>query len=89
MPPTCTRCGSEKIVPDVSLADRYGDVGEFTGRTQVAVHGAPDAWIFKDTVAAGLLADVCGNCGHVELHVENHAAPYDRYLKSRAGSRTE
>jgi uncharacterized OB-fold protein len=78
----CPRCGSEKIIPGVPLLDRYGDVGGFHTPAEVQVHGAPQAWVFKDTVAAKLLADVCGECGNVELRVDDFRELYAKYLKS-------
>lgn len=82
MTATCPRCGSEKVVPGLPLIERYGDVGAFTASTEVQVHGAPQAWVFKDTTAAKLLADVCGECGHVELRTDDFRDLYETYRKS-------
>lgn len=82
MTATCSRCGSDKVIPELPLLDRYGDVGAFTSPTEVKVHGAPEAWVFKDSVASELRADVCGECGHVDLRVDDFRALYAKYLKS-------
>ncbi|HEX6986717.1 MAG TPA: hypothetical protein VF170_15155 [Planctomycetaceae bacterium] len=81
--PACLRCGSEKVIPDVPLRDAYGDVGAFSRTASVQVEGAPGAWFFKDAAAGGLHADICGECGHVELRVDNFRELYAKHLKAR------
>ena len=80
---TCPRCGSNKIMPDLPLADHYGDVGAFSRDAEVKVHGAPRAWIFTNTAAGKLSLRVCGNCGHADLFVGNFRELYERYQQSR------
>jgi hypothetical protein len=80
---TCGKCGSEKVVPDVPLWDHFGDVGGYTKRAALSVHGEPEAWFFKDTAAGHLHAAVCGECGYVELRVDHFRELYERYLKSQ------
>ena len=75
----CPRCGSDKIIPKVPLADRYGDAGAFSSPANVHVHGDPDAWFFKDTVAGQVTLRVCGGCGYAELNVANHRELYEKY----------
>jgi hypothetical protein len=78
--PTCPRCGSDKVVPDVALDYRVAATRMPLG---LRVHGKPDAWIAKDTAEGQLSADVCGACGHVELRVGNAAQLYEKYQQSR------
>lgn len=85
MPRPCLRCGSERIVPDVRLFDRFGDTGAFTASTQLTVRGEPDAWFFKDSASGRLFANVCGDCGYVELHVENYRELYEKHVKATGG----
>jgi hypothetical protein len=80
MPPTCPRCGSDKVVPDLPV-DYYGEAGART--LGLKVHGDPGAWATKGTAAGRLAADVCGECGHVELRVGNFAQLYAKYQQSR------
>lgn len=80
---TCPRCGSNKIVPNVPLVDPYGEVGQMSADAEVKVHGAPRAWVFKDTASGKLTVRICGECGHAELHVSNFRELYDKYAKSR------
>lgn len=79
---TCPRCGSSKIIPDVPLLDHYGDMGMQASTAEVKVSGNPQAWVFKDTAAGMLSADICGECGHAQLRVSNHRALYEKYLKA-------
>jgi hypothetical protein len=82
---TCPECGSSKVVPGVPLLDHYGDVGAFNKQAAVAVHGKPQAWMFKDTTLGALAADVCGECGHVVLRVSNFKELYAKYRTSQGG----
>jgi predicted RNA-binding Zn-ribbon protein involved in translation (DUF1610 family) len=76
----CPRCGSTKIIPDLTVVDQ-GDSSD--GRLQTVVFGSPDALFFKDRLYGEIKADVCGDCGHIELHVANPHQLYRRYQKSR------
>jgi hypothetical protein len=67
----------------VPLVDYYGEMGELSTTTEVKVHGAPKAWVFKDTASGKLTARICGECGHAELHVTNFRELYEKYAKSR------
>ena len=81
--PKCGKCGSEKVIPDVPLLDHYGDVGAFTKKAGLSVHGEPQAWVFKDTAAGHLHAAICGECGHVELRVDNFRELYEKWVKGQ------
>ena len=80
---TCPDCGSEKIVPSLPLLDHYGDYGAYNKEASVAVHGKPEAWVFKDTTLGTLTADVCGECGLVVFRADNFRELYAKYLKTR------
>lgn len=76
----CLKCGSKKIIPDTRIYDQ----GEHSdGRLQVVVYGDPGALIFKDRMFKQLRADICGECGHVELTVDEPQELYEHYLQSR------
>ena len=47
-------------------------------QAEVQIHGAPQAWLFKDTVAGQLSLRICGDCGHAELQVSNFAELYEK-----------
>ena len=79
----CPKCGSSKIIP----RRRIPDQGQYSnGKLQVIVDGDPDALIFKDRLYRQLIADICGECGHVELSVENPGELYEHYLRSNEES---
>ena len=52
------------------------------GRLKVVIYGDPSALIFKDRLYGELKADICGDCGHVELRVANPQELYLHYRKS-------
>jgi ribosomal protein S27AE len=81
----CLRCGSSKIMSGVPLVDRYGEYGTLGGNAQMYVHGKPEAWVFKDTAAGSVIADICGDCGYAELTVTDFRELYEKYLKSGKG----
>src|SRR5262249_50234561 len=80
---TCPHCGSDKIIPNVPLLDYYGETGAFSATGEVQVHGAPEAWVFKDTATGKVSLRICGGCGHAELQVSNFAELYEKYQKIR------
>ncbi len=63
---------------DVVVQDQGESAG---GYLRVVVYGDPSALIFKDRLYGQLLADICGDCGHVELHVLNPKELYRHYRK--------
>jgi hypothetical protein len=80
---TCSKCQSEKIIPDVQIIDRAGH----TIRLGVEVFEHPEALVFQGAHAADLRSRVCGECGYVESYVENPQELYAAYLAARAGQR--
>lgn len=77
--PVCPRCGSSRMMLGVTICDQ----GEGSGGTlNVVICGDPSALIFKDRLYGELKADICGDCGHVELRVRNPKALYRHYRKS-------
>jgi len=79
---SCVKCGSEKIIPLVSIMDQgqYSD-----GKLKAHVgYTNPEAWLFKGAVYARLRATICGECGHTDLTAENPSALYEAYLKTQA-----
>jgi ribosomal protein L31E len=79
VPTECSRCGSTKIIPGVTVVDQ-GKGSD--GKLQAVIFGNPEALIFKDRLYSEILADICGKCGHVELRVANPWALYHHYRNS-------
>jgi hypothetical protein len=76
----CPMCGSSRIIPSTMILDQ----GQYSnGKLQVAVDAEPDALIFKDRIFGQLTADICGDCGHVELKVAGARELYEHYLRSK------
>lgn len=79
--PQCPRCGSEKIMYNLKIRDRY-DVG-IAEDLELEAQGNPDALIFKQTHKEALRATVCGECGNVGLSVENPKALWAIYTQAK------
>jgi RNA polymerase subunit RPABC4/transcription elongation factor Spt4 len=73
----CPRCGSTKIIPDVTAKV----VG--AGPVQVLVFGNPQAFVFKDSLYGDITANICGQCGHIEFRACNPSELYYHYQESR------
>ena len=77
----CGRCGSEKVMPDLRIRDRYeAGMGQ---DLEVEVQGNPDALIFKQAHREALRATVCGECGNVGFSVENPQALWNTYSERK------
>ena len=75
----CSKCGSSKIIPKARILDQ-GEGSD--GCLKVAIYGKPGALFFKDALYGELTANICGNCGHVELRVSNSEELYEHYRHS-------
>ena len=71
----CPRCGSEKVMPNLQIRDNLG----FGIKLEVEVEGNPNAMIFKKSRRSALKATVCGECGNVELSVNNPKQLWEHY----------
>ena len=78
----CFSAAVHTAYPSVIQIDFNKD-GEYSGGTlQVVISGDPSALIFKDRLYGELKANICGDCGHVELRVANPKELYRHYRKS-------
>ncbi len=60
------------------------DQGDGTsGMLNVVIPGNPGALVFKDRRFGKVYADICGQCGHIQLRVKNPASLYAHYMKAR------
>lgn len=79
---TCPSCGSQKIVMDAEFPDAV-DFG--VARAAILrVAARPKAAIFKERAESTLTADVCGECGFVQLYVTRPDKLWDAYRRSRS-----
>lgn len=68
----CPKCDSEKIMQDVLIRDEMGlSVNILVINTQAS--------IFQKTKKEALKAAVCGECGNVELSVNNPKQLWEHY----------
>ena len=73
---TCPKCSSEKIIQGARLKDfGHGNIK----RNLILEVVKSEAFLFTDSESRELLADVCGNCGNVELKVENFEQLWKSY----------
>ncbi len=78
----CIKCGSDKLIPLVSVVDQ-GQHSDGTLKAHVG-YTNPEAWLFRGSVYARLRATICGECGYTELTAENPWELYEAYLKARS-----
>ena len=76
--PRCLKCGSDAIVPDVLFLEKTNEGKRQP--VQLAIRRKPNAWIFKDEVWQATQAQVCGDCGFVELYAPDPAALWDAHI---------
>jgi len=77
----CNHCKSNKIVSGV----RITDLGESNIKNDLSleIYQDPGALFFKGTTRHRLKAKVCCSCGIVETYIENPAALWNAYQKSK------
>ncbi|WP_254513406.1 hypothetical protein [Anatilimnocola floriformis] len=77
----CLRCGSEKIMYNVPMADHVG--GQISRPAQVEIHGNPAAWFNKETAVGQISLTICGECGFAEMYVKNFRELYEKCVQSQ------
>jgi len=78
----CSRCGSYRMMTGVSIEDK----GQFDSTLRVRVGNDPLVTFFGGAFRSPIAADICGECGHIELRVTNPRELYRRW-KSEPWSR--
>ena len=69
--PRCTHCGSDAVIPDVSVAYPV----------HLYLNRAPDAALNKQTVKGRGEARVCGDCGFVMVFADDPRALWDAHVE--------
>jgi len=72
----CLRCRSTKIFPAASVYSPGGD------SLRAEVHTKPQAAVFRGTQIRKLAARICGECGHVELVLDNARELWTMYQQN-------
>ena len=76
---SCLKCGSDKLMSNVRIVDH----GYLDSKHDLSIEfdKNPDAFILKKPLKGTLLANVCGQCGHVDLSVGNPGELWELYQK--------
>ena len=77
----CSKCGSDKIMSDVKIVD-HGYMDSKHDLT-IEFYTNPSARVFKGPQKGTLFANICGQCGYVELSVSNPEEMWNLYIKNR------
>ena len=64
----CARCGSEEVIKNVQIVDRGEDNRSYSLELQICL--SPHGILRKDAMKTAPTAEVCSNCGHVNLTVD-------------------
>jgi hypothetical protein len=78
--PSCAKCGSDKIIPQVQVRDRFNRGVAYD--LEVEVKGNPNALLFTEEYRATAYARVCAGCGHIELYTDHAQGLWDAYQES-------
>lgn len=77
-PPRCLRCGSDSAIPDVRPLSL--DSNGVHNPLEVGVRKTPDAIVFKGEIRSKTRAQVCADCGFVEVYAVNPEALWQAHL---------
>lgn len=79
---TCPKCHSDHVIPDVRMID-HEDGYEVDLNVEVYEH--PEAKIDMDRGGhyGVTRANICGECGYIELFVRDHEVLWDTYAHHR------
>jgi hypothetical protein len=77
---TCNKCGSHKIIKDAQITDfgRGNQINNLSIQIQKT-----DRAFFNTSVTGAILAQICGDCGYLELSVSHAAELYAAYVTSK------
>lgn len=78
----CPACGSHRMIEGAEFPDAWDAMQSRDSRIRVAAR--PDAKIFKERAESKLRADVCGECGFVQLFALQPEKLWDAYRRSQA-----
>jgi hypothetical protein len=76
----CDACGATAVMYGLSCSGASGGLDD--GPLKVVVLGRPGALIFKDPYFGRVAADVCGDCGAMNLRVLNPRELLQHYYDS-------
>ncbi|WP_299883553.1 hypothetical protein [uncultured Lacinutrix sp.] len=80
MKPHCSNCQSEKLIPNVKIID-FTHMNIKSNLKLEIVETSDNQ--FKVSKTESIIGNICGECGHVDLHVDNFQALWEFYLKNK------
>lgn len=76
----CAKCGSNKTIDRVNITD----VGHYNEKNDLSIHiQTTNRVLFNRSVKSKLLANICCNCGKVELSINNPNELWDAYIQKQ------
>ncbi len=84
----CMRCGSVRLITKAHILDR-GPVNIPVLELTLQVYRNPNAFFFRGGKTTTVYARVCGDCGHVELFVEEADKLYKAQEKAQEQKKVE
>ncbi|TXD52509.1 MULTISPECIES: hypothetical protein [unclassified Polaribacter] len=76
----CLKCGSEKIIKNTTITDfSHGNIEK---NLSVYIQKTDRAF-FNKSVQGEINAQICGDCGNMDLKVKNPKELWKAYLKSQ------
>jgi predicted nucleic-acid-binding Zn-ribbon protein len=76
----CIKCGSDKIIEDQNIV--YFSHGNIEKNLSIAIQKTDRAF-FNSFEKGDFLAQICCDCGHVELTVNNPNALWEAYQETK------
>lgn len=73
---SCRNCGSTKIIPQVHVFAE-----SLQSLLKVGLATKPQAVLLQGWVVAAVTANVCGECGYLELFISDPHKLYDAYVQ--------
>lgn len=77
----CSRCNSDKIIPNLTVVDRVETM--HNDHLAIEIHSKPGALVFKGTHRELIRATVCGECGNIDLTVDNPKGLWETYSQRK------
>lgn len=74
--PSCSRCGSDRIICDLDLVSRGPYGGDIVAR-----FNASKSFYAPDTVDGYTVVDACGSCGHIEIRLKHPERVWNQYQR--------
>lgn len=78
---SCSRCGSSKMIEDGVVFD---DGRNSKSLLEAGFLRTPSRIVFRGNVSQVVRAVICGECGYLEMHLDNAPDLYAQYIEARS-----